>query len=147
MQDANPPSCSLKTGRASFLVTLEHKRQLNMIINRNKESCYYNSRPVAPFTQVGHVRMCQAAFSSRANAYIPRKHTHTHCIHTPHTHAHKHEHTVKRTQTRAHTHTRTHNARQDKGSDTLAEVRRYVFKHNGSAIDTRAQARHSVYRL
>ena len=37
---------------------------------------------------------------------------------------------------RLHTNARAHDARQDKGSDTLAQVRGYVFKHNGSAIDT-----------
>ena len=55
------------------------------------KSYYYNSTPVAPVTQVTHVRiMWQAACSShthtaRANAYIHRKHAHKHCIHTAHT--------------------------------------------------------------
>ena len=41
--------------------------------------------------------------------------------------------------THTHTHTaRAHTVRKDKGSDTLAQVRRCVFKHNGSAIDARA---------
>ena len=29
---------------------------------------------------------------------------------------------------------------------TLAQVRRYVFKHNGSAVDKLSQVRRSVYR-
>ena len=118
-------------------------------LNLIGQSYYYNSRPVAPVTQVTHVRMCQAACSShthtaRANAYIHRKHTHTY--RTPHTHAHVHEHTRKRTHTHtntraykrkhpesrqrqrhihgsAHTHARAHTAHQGKGSDTVAEVR------------------------
>jgi hypothetical protein len=68
----------------------------------------------------------------------------THRTHTPHTHApvhehtrkHRHTHTNTHTHTRLHTNARAHDARQDKGSDTLAQVRGYVFNHNGSAIDT-----------
>ena len=76
-----------------------------------------------------------------ANAYIQRKYTdthriHTHRTHTPHTYAAVHKHTRKHTHT--HAHARTHTASQYKGSDTLAQVRGYVFNRNGSAIDTRA---------
>ena len=46
-------------------------------------------------------------------------------------------HTHKRTHMRAYTHAHIPQF-QDKGSDTLAQVGHYVFKHNGSAIDTRA---------
>ena len=76
-----------------------------------------------------------------ANAYIQRKYTdthriHTHRTHTPHTYAAVHKHTRKHTH--IHAHARTHTASQYKGSDTLAQVRGYVFNRNGSAIDTRA---------
>ena len=57
------------------------------------------------------------------NAHTSALHTHTNA------HTHKHIHT--------HTHARANTARQDEGSDTLAEERCYVLKHNGSAIDTR----------
>ena len=61
-------------------------------------------------------------------------------------HTHKHTHNARHDKrsniyTEAHTHTahthaRAQTVRQDKGSDTLAELRCYVFKHNGSAFDT-----------
>ena len=54
------------------------------------------------------------------------KHAHTQHMHTTHTHAH----------TRKCTHAHTHRTSRQI-HDTL-EVRRYVFKHNGYAIDKRA---------
>ena len=97
---------------------------------------------------------------ARTHTYTASMHIHsayTHRTHTQistnmhgnaHTRAHTHTpqvktqaatHTGKRTHTRVCTHTRTRTSRiQRKGSDTLAEVIRYVFKHNGFAIDTRA---------
>ena len=47
-------------------------------------------------------------------------------------------HTRAHTHTHKHTCTRTHTVVKDKGSETLAELRRHVFKHNGSSIETRA---------
>ena len=90
-------------------------------------SYYYNKWPAAPVTQVTHVRMCQAACSS---------HTHTAGVTNTYT-ASTHTHRIQTTNTRTNIR-HTHTARQDKGSDTLAKLRRYVSKHNGSTIDTRA---------
>ncbi|CAL8339544.1 unnamed protein product [Arctogadus glacialis] len=143
------------------LVALQRKTMRRT--NYMSISYYYNSWPVSPVTQVTHVRMCQAACSSRthtarANAYIHRKHAHTHRTHTPHTHAHAHEHTWKHTRTRIHrtskqrqrhihrstrTHTHAHKPYVETGSDTLAKLRRYVFKHN---VNKLSQVTGSVYR-
>ena len=75
--------------------------------------------------------------------YTHRTHTHmrtnmeTHIRAQTHTHTYTHTHTphvktkaathTQNAHTQARTHARAHNARQDKGSNTLAEVRSYVL--------------------
>ena len=100
--------------------------------------------------------------TARANAYIHRNHAHTHRTHTAHTNMrtnlhgnthtnkHTHMHTQHASRQRqqhihrsAHTHARAHTIRKEKGSDIHAELRRYVFKHNGSAIDTKQVTAHT----
>ena len=117
---------------------------------------------------LGQVGQCacvkQPAAAAHTKTQHLRTHTYTARTYTPHTHAHEHTWTRKHTHTphmnihgRAHTHTpqrkhthmrwnihtrtHTHTARQDKGSDTCAQVRCYVFKLNGSAINTLTQVK------
>ena len=73
----------------------------------------------------------------RKRIHTAQVHRYTPHPHTPNTH-NAHIRSCAQTYTKAHTHTRTHTASQYKGSDTLAQVRGYVFNRNGSAIDTRA---------
>ena len=91
--------------------------------------------------------MCKAACSSHTYTQHAQTHTYTATthIHTVYTHTHKHAHTARQgkgsnkyTEVHTLTHTRAHTVLQHKGSDTLAELRCYVFKHNGYAIHTRA---------
>ena len=71
--------------------------------------------------------------STRKRIHTAQVHRYTPHPHTPNTHT-AHIRSCAQTYTKA----RTHTASQYKGSDTLAQVRGYVFNRNGSAIDTRA---------